>query len=77
MVQTLINVRLGLRDERLIDGFPPQWQKAAAEAPVERLLKLIESIREARWMRTNNVTLQAVLEQVLLRMMEEIKQWQK
>ena len=77
MVRTLLLVRLGCLPPQAAERFPAPWQRAAAGAPVERLVGLTETIREARYMRNNNVTLQAVLDRVLLRLMEESTQWQE
>lgn len=75
MIRTLLLVRLGQREESAAAGFPPGWQRMARQAPLEAFSGLTDAIWQARKMRLNQVTWQAVVEKLLLRLMEESNRW--
>ena len=77
MLRTLLLVRLGCLKPEAAAQFPDAWQRFAHSADPERFAGLLETVREARRMRNNNVTLQAVLDRILLRLMEEKTRWQE
>ena len=47
----------------------------AREGGVERFVALMDAVSEARRLRQNQVTWQAVVEKLLLRLMEEKSKW--
>ncbi len=75
MVRTLMLVRFHKQDESLISDYPAPWQRMAGEAPLEKFIRLMDAVSEARKLRANQVTWQAVVEQLLLSLMEERNQW--
>ena len=67
-----------LSPERKTDSvkqFPPEWQRFAASAPLERFVFLNHVISDARKQVVSNVTFQAVIEQMLLAFIGESDQW--
>lgn len=75
MIRTLLLVRLGRRDETAISGYPQGWQRMAKAAPLEAFTGLTDAVRQARTYRLNQVTWQAAVERLLLRLMEENNRW--
>jgi len=75
MVRTLMLVRLGHRDESALTGYPEKWQTLARKADVAAFVRLLDAVAEARRLRSQQVTWQAVVEKLLLRLMEERNQW--
>lgn len=75
MIRTLLMVRLGRQDPARAEGFPASWQRMAKEAPLEAFSGLIDAVWQARRMRLNQVTWQAAVEKLLLRLMEESNRW--
>ncbi len=75
MVRTLMLVRFRKQDEALISDYPAPWQRMAGEAPLERFVHLMDEVSRARRLRANQVTWQAVVEQLLLSLMEERNKW--
>lgn len=75
MIRTLMLVRLGNRDASLLSDYPTAWQKMAASAPLKSFIELMEAVSDARRLRGNQVTWQAVVEKLLLRLMEEKSKW--
>lgn len=75
MVHTLMLVRLGSLPQSAVQGWPEPWQKAAEQAELDVFARLFDAVGTARKMRMNQVTWQAVLERLLLRLMEEKAQW--
>jgi len=75
MVRTLMLVRLGQQDAALLSDYPEAWQNMAASGELEAFINLMDAISEARKLRSNQVTWQAVVEKLLLRMMEEKSKW--
>ena len=75
MVRTLMLVRLGRLGAEASAAYPAAWQRMAREAPLDAFVRLDEGVREARMMRANQVTWQAVVERLLFRLMEEKSKW--
>ena len=75
MIRTLMLVRLGKQDEGVIADYPEPWQCLAREGELSSFMKLMDAVREARKLRLNQVTWQAVVEQLLLSLMEEKSKW--
>lgn len=75
MLRTLMLVRFGRQADSLLDGYPDQWQRLAREGELPAFMKLMDAVSEARRMRANQVTWQAVVEQLLLSLMEEKNKW--
>ena len=75
MLRTLMLVRLGRQDEALMEDYPDAWQRLAREGGLPAFMKLMDAVSEARRMRANQVTWQAVVEQLLLSLMEEKSKW--
>ncbi len=75
MIRTLMLVRLGQRDRSAVQGYPPPWQRMAADGDTAAFVQLMDAVREARQLRGNQVTWQAVVEKLLLRLMEEKNRW--
>lgn len=75
MIRTLLLVRLGRQEEALLSDYPQTWQKMAASGELKAFIDLMEAVSEARRLRGSQVTWQAVVEKLLLRMMEEKSKW--
>ena len=75
LVRALMLVRFGKQDEVLLADYPEPWQRFAREEELAAFMKLMDAVSEARRMRANQVTWQAVVEQLLLSLMEEKSKW--
>lgn len=75
MVRTLLLTRLGRLEEEAVRQYPAAWQRLAKEAPLDNLTGLMDAVTEARRLKGNQVTWQAVVERLLLRLMEEKGKW--
>ena len=75
MIRTLMLVRLKRQDDSLLSDYPESWQRLAREGELQAFMKLMDAVSEARKMRANQVTWQAVVEQLLLSLMEEKSKW--
>lgn len=75
MIRTLLLVRLGRQDDALLRDYPAPWRNMAASAELEAFIRLMDAVSEVRRLRQNQVTWQAALEKLLLRMMEEKSKW--
>ena len=75
MIRTLMLVRLGQQTQASLSAYPQQWQRAAKDAELSAFVRLLDSVAEARKLRMNQVTWQAVVERLLLRLMEEKNRW--
>ena len=75
MLRTLLLVCLGRRDASAASGFPAPWRRMAAQADVSAFVKLMDAVARARQLKGNQVTWQAVVERLLLSLMEEKSQW--
>lgn len=76
MLRSLLLVRLGQRDAETISAFPQPWQRMAKNGGLEAFVRLLDAVADARRLRSNQVTWQAVVERLLLRLMEEYSKWQ-
>lgn len=75
MLHTLLMVRLGRLPQTMAADYPEQWQHMAQKADNAVFARLFDAVTEARKMRMNQVTVQAVLERLLLCLMEEKTRW--
>ena len=75
MLRLLVLVRLGQRDPSLVSPYPEAWQRLAREGDVAAFSALLDAVSQARRLRANQVTWQAVVERLLLRLMEEKSKW--
>lgn len=75
MLRTMMLVRFGRQDESLLSDYPAPWQRFAQEGELNAFMKLMDAVSEARRLRSNQVTWQAVVEQLLLCLMEEKNKW--
>ena len=75
MLRTLLLVRLGQREEASVADYPQAWQRMAEQAELEAFARLMDAVADARKLRANQVTWQAVVERLLLRLMEERSRW--
>lgn len=75
MLHTLMLTRLGRLPQETLRDWPAPWQRMAREAKLDAFARLLDAVRDARKMRMNQVTWQAVLERLLLRLMEERTRW--
>lgn len=75
MIRTLLLVRLGQRAAADASDYPAPWQAMARSADIAAFTHLMDDVCEARRLRGNQVTWQAVVEKLLLRLMEEKNQW--
>ena len=76
MLRTLLLTRTGQADPSLLSAYPPEWRRMAANADLKVFARLLDALGQARLMQQNQVTWQAVLEQLMLKIMEEKDQWQ-
>lgn len=74
-MHTLLRYRLEHDPGINISEFPPEWQRFADSAPIERFVFLTDRIREARKQISFNVNFQAVAEQLLLTFIGESSLW--
>ena len=75
IIRTMLLVRLGRRDKSAVSGYPSQWQNMADNGDLTAFSQLMDAVQEARRLRGNQVTWQAVVEKLLLRLMEERNRW--
>lgn len=75
LVHTLMQMRLGQLNKNAVSTFPPEWQRMADSADLSAFVRLLDAVAEARKLRLNQVTWQAVVERLLLRLMEEKNRW--
>ncbi len=75
MLRTLLLVRCRQQDERMLEAYPEAWQSFARNGEISAFVSLMDAVSEARRLRANQVTWQAVVEKLLLRLMEEKSKW--
>lgn len=75
MLHTLLLHHLGQRGESAISAFPDAWQRFSREGDLSAMLRLMDAVAKARQMRASQVTWQAVVERLLLALMEEKSKW--
>jgi len=76
MLRSLMLVKLQQREEATIGAYPAPWQRMAREGGLEAFVQLMDAVSDARRLRGSQVTWQAVVEKLLLRLMEEKSKWQ-
>lgn len=77
IIRSMLLVRLGLQKETAVHELPSSWQKAAKNADIQLFTELLDLVSDARRQRASQVTWQAIVEKLLLRIMEENIRWQK
>lgn len=77
MIRTLMLVRLERLPEDQLTSYPEAWKQMADSAPLKSFIELLDAVAEARKLRGNQVTWQAVVEKLLLRLMEEKNKWSR
>ncbi len=75
MLRTLMLHHLGQRDASAIATYPEAWQRFSHDGELSSMLRLMDAVAQARQMRASQVTWQAVVERLLLAMMEEKSKW--
>lgn len=75
MLRTLRLVRLGRLPENAVEDYPEPWRRMAREADLAAFVRLADAVTDARRLRGNQVTWQAVVEKLLLCLMEEKSRW--
>ncbi len=75
MIRTLTLVRYHQQSEDLLEAYPEPWRKLARDGETGAFIALMDAVSEARRLRGNQVTWQAVVEKLLLRLMEERSKW--
>ena len=75
MIRTLMMVRLGRQNDAALADYPAPWQRMAKEAELASFARLMDAVADARRFRANQVTWQAVVEKLLLCLMEERSKW--
>lgn len=75
MLRTLMLVRLRRYGASAVAGYPDAWRKMAEKADLSAFIRLLDAVREARKLKESQVTWQAVVERLLLRLMEEKTRW--
>jgi len=76
LVREVLLSRLGQRSLEMLEGFPHRWRLAGENAPIQSLQKVMDAIFLARRRKASQVSWQAVLEELLLKITEEVKTWQ-
>ena len=71
-VRTMLRCRFIRKDDEALKGFSEKWQTFAENADYERFLFLLDRISEARKRDEYNVSIQAIIDQLLLSFMGEI-----
>lgn len=77
LLTNLLYARHGILPEAAVKDFPEPWRKFAKEAPLEEFDSLFRTVAECREMRSYNVNVQAIIENLLLLLMEEQVKWRK
>mgnify|MGYP000047955775 CR=1 FL=1 len=75
MLRTLLLCHLGQRSENAVTPYPAAWQRFSREGELSAMMRLLDAVAQARQMRANQVTWQAVVERLLLSLMEEKSKW--
>ena len=75
MLRTLLLCHLGQRSESAVTPYPAAWQRFSREGELSAMMRLLDAVAQARQMRANQVTWQAVVERLLLSLMEEKSKW--
>lgn len=75
MLRTLLLVHLNALPKQALQEWPAAWQRMAGQADHAAFSRLLDAVRDARKLRMNQVTWQAVVERLLLQLMEEKTRW--
>ncbi len=75
MVRTMLLCHVGQADPGLMAPYPVQFQRMVKEGENRSFLRLLTSIQNARARRLSQVNWQAVLERLMLDIMEEKSKW--
>ena len=75
LLHTLLLVRWGQLPDSVLTSYPAPWQRMAKGADAAAFVRLLDAVHEARKYRLSQVTGQAVLDRLLLRLMEEKTRW--
>lgn len=76
LVREVLLARLGQRELAALDEYPRRWQSAGESAPIPSLQRVMDAIFLARRRKSSQVSWQAVLEELLLKITEEVTSWQ-
>ncbi len=76
LVHEVMLVRLSRLPEITLADFPRFWQRAGEQAHIASLQRVMDAIFYARRRKASQVSWQAVLEELLLKITEEVKSWQ-
>ena len=71
-IRLMLRFRFFRKDEELLKGFSDKWRFFAENADYQRFLILLDRISEARKRNEYNVSIQAIVDQLLLSFMGEI-----
>jgi DNA polymerase III subunit delta' len=77
LAREVLLVRLGQCGPEILKEFPSKWQLAGESASVSSLQNIMDAIFLARRRKASQVSWQAVMEEMLLRITEEVKTWQQ
>ncbi len=77
LVREVLLTRLGQCGPEMLADFPTRWRQAGEKAPISSLQKVMDAIFLARRRKASQVSWQAVLEELLLKITEEVKAWQQ
>lgn len=77
LLREVLLVRLGQAEPKVLEAFPPRWQQAGEAAPAASLTRLMEAVFAARRRKASQVSWQAILEELLLTITEELGKWQR
>ena len=75
LIRALLLIRLGQREASAVSEYPEAWQRIAREGGISAVAALMDAVSQARRLRASQVTWQAVVEKLLLRLMEEKSKW--
>ena len=75
LLHELLLVRTGLLPKTAASMFPEAWQHMAQSAEPACFARLLDAVHEARKLKMSQVTWPAVLDRLLLRLMEERSRW--
>lgn len=77
MLRSLWLAHVGMVDGQSVAGFPPPWRELVRQGEDAAFSRLLDAAFQARRRRSNQVTWQAVVEELLTCMTEEIQPWLK
>jgi DNA polymerase-3 subunit delta' len=77
LLRMVLLVRLKQYGIQALDDFPPRWRQAGETAPINSLGRMIEAVFAARRLKASQVSWQAVVEELLLKITEEFGTWQQ